>query len=299
MAPSSEQSSETMILKVSEPRLLNTYSLVLSASGITHRIHYISADHIEIYVNTRQKERALNEISAYDRENRDWPPSAQTDSFAPTFRAMSSMVIGILIFIYGMTGDWNHESIWFQQGAGNSTAILNNFEFYRLVTPLTLHADVVHLMGNCFLGGILLHYFLHLTGNGIGLFALLVTATTANLINVVMHGPGHLFVGFSTAVFSIIGMLSTISFTMKTRRSTFHFFMPVMSGLAFLAFLGSSGERTDLGAHLFGLLCGLIAGNFVRLPKFSSLRSSFFFQSILGIFTFTTFFVCWFLALAW
>jgi membrane associated rhomboid family serine protease len=298
MNPYSEQSSESMILKVSDPRLLNTYSLVLSASGITHRIQYISADHIEIYVNTKQKERALYEISAYDRENRDWPPAVQSDNFVPTFRAMSSMVIGILIFIYGMTGDWHHESIWFQKGAGDSAAILNNFEFYRLVTPLTLHADVVHLLGNCFLGGILLHYFLHLTGNGIGLFTMLVTATTANLINVVMHGPGHLFVGFSTAVFSIIGMLCTISFALKTNRFTFHFFMPVMSGLAFLAFLGSSGERTDLGAHLFGLLCGLISGNFVRLPIFSALRSSFFIQTILGILTFTIFYVCWFLALA-
>lgn len=298
MTPYSEQPSETMILKVSEPKLLNTYSLVLSASGITHRIQYISAAHIEIYVHTRQKERALYEISAYDRENRDWPPSVQTDNFSPTFRAMSFLVIGILVFIYGMTGDWHQESIWFQKGAGDSAAILNNFEFFRLVTPLTLHADVVHLMGNCFLGGILLHYFLHLTGNGIGLFALLVTATIANLINVVMHGPGHLFVGFSTAVFSVIGMLCTISFAMKTKRSTIHIFMPVMSGLAFLGFLGSSGERTDLGAHLFGLLCGLISGNFVRLPIFSFLRSSFFIQTILGIFTFTVFFVCWFLALA-
>lgn len=298
MTHNSEQSSESMILKVSEPSLLNTYSLVLSASGITHRIQYISADHIEIYVNTRQKERALYEITAYDRENRDWPPSVQTDAFVPTFRAMSSMVIGILVFIYGMTGDWDHKSIWFQKGAGDSAAILNNFEFYRLVTPLTLHADVVHLMGNCFLGGILLHYFLHLTGNGIGLFTLLVTATSANFINVVMHGPGHHFVGFSTAVFSIIGMLSTISFAMKTKRFTFHFFMPVMSGLAFLAFLGSSGERTDLGAHLFGLLCGLISGNFVRLPIFSSWRSSFLIQTILGILTFTIFFACWFQALS-
>lgn len=287
-----------MILKVSDSRHLNTYSLVLSASGITHRIQYISSDHIEIYVNTRQKERALYEISAYDLENKDWPPSVQTDNFAPTFRAMSSMVIGILVFIYGITGDWHHESIWFQKGGGDSAAILNNFEFYRLVTPLTLHADVVHLLGNCFLGGILLHYFLHLTGNGIGLFTMLVTATIANLINVVLHGPGHLFVGFSTAVFSIIGMLCTISFIMRTNRFTFHFFMPVMSGLAFLAFLGSSGERTDLGAHLFGLLCGLISGNFVRLPIFSSLRSSFFIQSILGILTFAIFFLCWFLALS-
>jgi membrane associated rhomboid family serine protease len=297
MNPSSEQSSERKIAQVSDPSLLNTYSLVLSAAGITHRIQYIAADHIEIYVAAKQQERALYELAAYDSENRNWPPSPQPDAFVPSFRAMSSVVIGSLIFIYGLSGDWSLQSKWFQKGAGDSTAILNNLELYRLITPLTLHADIVHLLGNCFLGGFLLHFFFHLTGNGIGLFALLVTATLANFINVAVHGPGHLFVGFSTAVFSVIGMFCTISFAMQTRRFTLHFFMPVMSGLALLAFLGSSGERTDLGAHLFGLLCGLVFGNFVRLPIFTALRSSFLVQTLLGTCSFMVFYACWFLAL--
>jgi membrane associated rhomboid family serine protease len=292
-----EQSSESLILQVSDPRHLNTYSLVLSAADITHRIEYISADIINIYVSSRQKEKALYELAAYDSENQNWPPSFAPDTFVPTFRAMSAVVIGCLIFIYGLTGDWHHKSFWFQRGAGDSAAILNNLELYRLITPLTLHADLVHLMGNCFLGGILLHFFLHLTGNGIGLFAMLITAAAANLINVMVHGSGHLFVGFSTAIFSVIGMLCTMSFAMHTKRMTLHFFMPLMSGLALLAFLGSSGERTDLGAHLFGLLCGLVSGNFVRLKIFATLRSSFLAQTLLGTFTFSLFYVSWFFAL--
>jgi len=293
----SEPSSERLIAQVSDPKLLNTYSLVLSASGITHRIQYISTDQIQIYVAAHREERALYELAAYDSENKDWPPSFQQETFVPTFRAMSSVVIGCLIFIYGLSGDWHVHSFWFTKGAGDSAAILNNFEMYRLVTPLTLHADIVHLLGNCLLGGFLLHFFFHLTGNGIGLFALLVTATIANYINVVVHGPGHFFVGFSTAIFSVIGMLCTISFALRTRRFTLHFFMPLMSGLALLAFLGSSGERTDLGAHLFGLLCGLVSGNFVRWPLFAPLRSSFLVQTLLGACTLIIFYGCWLVAL--
>lgn len=292
-----EPSCESLIAQVSDSNLLNTYSLVLSAADITHRIQYISANHIEIYVATRQRERALYEIAAYDSENLNWPPAVHRDTFIPTFRAMSAVVIGSLVFIFGLSGGWRLQSIWFQKGAGDSAAILNNFEFYRLVTSLTLHADIVHLMGNCFLGAFLLHFFFHLTGNGIGLAAMLVTATTANLINVIVHGPRHLFVGFSTAIFSVIGMLCTISFAMQTRRLTVHFLMPVMSGLALLAFLGSSGERTDLGAHLFGLLCGLVFGNFVRLPIFATLRSSFLIQTFLGATSLAIFSSCWLLAL--
>ncbi len=297
MDPPSAQSSESLIARVSDPDLLNIYSLVLSAADITHRIQYLSAHNIEIYVAVRQQERALYEIAAYDRENRDWPPKPKQDTFTPTFRAMSTVVIGCLVFMYGLSGQWHLKSFWFQKGAGDSSAIINNLELYRLVTPLTLHADIVHLMGNCFLGGFLLHFFFHLTGNGIGLFTMLMTATVANLINVLVHGPGHMFVGFSTAIFSVIGMLCTISFAMQTKRLSLHFFMPIMSGLALLAFLGSSGERTDLGAHLFGLLCGLICGNFVRLPLFMSLRSSFAAQTLLGIVSFGVFYICWISAL--
>jgi membrane associated rhomboid family serine protease len=115
-----------------------------------------------------------------------------------------------------MSGDWQPEAPWFAKGAGNSTAILHHGEFFRLVTSLTLHADLVHLLGNCFLGIFLLHFFLQLTGNGLGLAAMLVTAVTANYLNVLVHGLGHMFVGFSTALFAIIGMLCTMSFAFKT-----------------------------------------------------------------------------------
>ncbi len=297
MNPAPEHSSEVLILDFSDPQLINTYSLVLSASGITHRIQFVSQECIQIFVSPKQQERALYELSAYDNESLYWPPKVNEDKFAPTFRAMSPVIAGCLIFTYGLTGDWQQDSLWFVKGAGDSKAILENFELYRLVTPLTLHADIVHLLGNCLLGGFLLHFFLHLTGNGIGLAAMLITATIANFINVAVHGPGHLFVGFSTAIFSVIGMLCTINFARKTKRFGLHFFMPVMSGLALLAFLGSGGERTDLGAHLFGLLCGLIGGNFVRLPWFTTLRESFLAQTLLSILAFGVCIGCWFLAL--
>ncbi len=76
---------------------------------------------------------------------------------------------------------------------------------------------------------------------------------------------GHHFVGFSTAVFAVIGMLSMVSHHHQKRRIGFHFLMPFMAGAALLAMLGSSGERTDLGAHLFGLVSGLAIGRLLCL----------------------------------
>ena len=52
----------------------------------------------------------------------------------------------------------------------NLRAILDGGEWYRLATALTLHADIVHLLSNCLLGAVVIHYLLGLTGNGIGLY---------------------------------------------------------------------------------------------------------------------------------
>ena len=297
--PTHTRPAEVRIAEIDDPETLNIYSLVLSAVDITHRIRMVSHTKMEIYVTDSQKDRALHELAAYAQENREtFELQGGEKPFTPAFRAMGPLVIGGLVLMYGVTGDWQPDSHWFMRGAGDSRAILQDFQFFRLVTPLTLHADLVHLLSNSILGVFLLHFFFHLTGNGIGLAALLLTAATANLLNVIAHGPGHLFVGFSTATFSVIGMLCTMSFSGKTPRFRLHFLMPVMAGLALLAFLGSSGERTDLGGHLFGLLCGLIGGNMVRVPHFSTLRASFVLQSLLGASSAFVVLWCWLTALS-
>jgi len=289
--------AEVCIARPTNPDGLNILSLVLSAADITHRVNYISSKSMEIYVSSRDKEKADREITAYLSENRNWPPQATPPETTIIFRAMSPLVVGLLLLFYNVTGGWQAESLWFAAGAGDSQKILFAGEIYRLVTALTLHADLVHLLSNCFLGALLLHYFLQLTGNGIGLFSMLFTGALANYLNVLAHGPGHHFVGFSTAIFSVIGMLCTIGFAAKTMRYILHFLMPIMGGLALLALLGSSGERTDLGAHLFGLLCGLVFGNVVRLPLFPILRHSIPLQIALSLFSFLLVIFAWYFAL--
>lgn len=272
---------ETLILSTSEPQRLNNSSLVLSALAITHRITVVGPDHFKIHVAKSLAERASQELSAYEKENALSPPIDIGNHFSPTFKAMSIIIAGCLTLLFSLTGSWHEQSSWFIAGAGDSTAILEQHQYFRLITALTLHADVVHLMGNCVIGTFLAHFFLHLTGNGIGLLAILFSSGLANLFNVLGRGPGHLFVGYSTAVFSIVGMLCTINYHGRQKSHKLRFFLPIMAGLAMLAFLGSSGQRTDLGAHFYGLLCGLLLGNFVRLPQYLTLRKSFLFQTLL------------------
>lgn len=282
--PESDE-QEARLRSLSSVEQLNTCSLILYAAGISHRIAFISHQQIEIFVTVTNLQKAADELESYEEENRHWPPPPSYDSYSPIFRAMAPIVVASLIYIFSLSGDWSMDSIWFSKGAGDSDAILILHEYYRLITALTLHADAVHLLGNCFLGGFLLHFLLLRTGNGIGLFTVVVGAGLANYINVFLHGPGHHFVGFSTAVFVVIGMLCTMGFADKNRASNVTLFMPVMAGFSLLAMLGSSGERTDLGAHLFGLLCGLPAGYIVKLNHFNRWRDSLTLQIVLVLLT--------------
>ncbi len=300
MNSNTENLPDTLVFKPSDSSLLNTYSLVLSAVNIPHTIKYNPNGTLELLIADHLREKALYELTSYLHENQNWPPPPPAaSSFNPSFKAMSFIVIGSLVFIYSISGDWHPESIWFTKGAGDSTAILQGGEYYRLITPLMLHADLVHLMGNCFLGGFLLHFYFRLTGNGLGLFIMLTTATIANYVNVLAHGPGHHFVGFSTAVFSVIGVLCTSGYHKKpTSYINFHLFMPVMAGISLLAMLGSGGERTDLGAHFFGLVIGMIAGMLLRTRKAEAIRQSNILQSVLGIVTCSIAWISWIRAFA-
>jgi len=288
---------EIHIITVPDHLSLETYSLVLSALNIPHRNKIGAANTLELHIPASHKERALYEIASYVEENKNWPsPAPSASTFSPSFKAMSFLVIGALVFIYSISGDWHPESLWFKRGAGDSTAILQAGEYYRLVTALMLHADIVHLMGNCFLGGFLLHFYFKSNGNGLGLFAMLTTATLANYINVLAHGPGHNFVGFSTAVFSVIGILCTSGYSRSTSIINLRLFMPIMAGLALLALLGSGGARTDLGAHFFGFTTGLIAGLLLRTQKAKTIRNSTVKQFILTILTCSVAWISWIIA---
>lgn len=286
------------IFTTSESQQLHLYSLVLSAAGISHNIANGDRGGWQIRVALHDRTRALNEIHTYEEENRNWPlQPAKTDAFLPFFRAQSFLIALSLLLFHSVTGPWTPHSSWFLEGSANSSEILGNGEYFRLITALTLHADLVHLLGNCFLGGFLMHFYFLLLGNGIGLFTLTVTAVLANFINVIAHGPGYISVGFSTAVFSVIGILSALNYRHYKFTKPGRLLLPLMAGAAMLAMLGSGGERTDLGAHFFGLLAGLGAGTVLGLNAIFRLRHNSSLQFLLTITSLILPVLGWYIAL--
>ncbi len=290
---SSDPEDKTTVFATDDEQEALACSLVLSSVGISH--HYSETQYgLALSVANGNAAEADRQLRAYLHENENWPkkPVATHDDFTPLLQPPTLLLIGSLALLYTITGPWSEHSIWFSNGAGDANAILDNHQYHRLLTALTLHADPVHLLGNCLFGGFLFHFFCKLTGNGLGLFSMLLTATLANYINVALHETDHLFVGFSTAVFAIIGMLAMIS---RGHRSDKRYLqiLPFMAGAALLAMIGSSGERTDLGAHFFGLCCGLAFGWVLSTHQVLKIRSSTPLQATLFILSLAAIVIAW------
>ncbi len=289
--------SETVLATEKEQDVMSC-SLVLSSVGISHRISQ-TPENTFLQVSSENLHAAQFQIQSYLYENRNWPPKPDTsvETFTQFLQPPTLLLIGALALFFTVTGSWSMDSSWFTQGAGDADKILQGHEYYRLITALTLHADAVHLLGNCLFGGFLFHFFCRLTGNGFGMFAMLLTAGMGNYINVTLHGDNHRFVGFSTAVFAIIGMLAMLNRHGRVSKRYVRV-IPFMAGAALLAMIGSSGERTDLGAHFFGLCAGFVTGWILGRPLFLRLRESLLLQTSLFIFSCAIIIFCWKTALA-
>lgn len=296
---SDEPSGNLPVISTYEHDKLHTLSLVLSSVDIHHKISGSPAHGWQIHVDKKDHSQAVFQIDTYTSENKNWPVIDQEDnSFTPIFRVQSMLIISCLISIFSLTGTWSSNSPWFEKGAIDTALILYNHEYYRLITALTLHADIVHLMGNCILGGFLLHFYFLLLGNGIGLWALLISSVSANYFNALGHGAGHHSIGFSTAVFSVIGILSALNYKHYKFSRPARIVLPLMAGATMLAFLGSGGERTDLGAHFFGLITGLVTGIILGFKQIFNLRHSFSLQLFLAVTGFFCPVLAWYLALS-
>ena len=81
-------------------------------------------------------------------------------------------------------------------------------------------------------------------------------------MNVLYRDPGYSSLGFSTAMFGMVGLLCAdiVVRSPVHLRGFRRLALPVAAALAFLAMLGAEGKNVDYSAHIFGLASGFIIG---------------------------------------
>lgn len=267
-------------------------ALVLAAMGIDH----FQDDNL-LLVSRDNAHQARQQLQSYLEENSNWPPPppwiVQRQRQTPPPPTL--LMIGGLFLFYLITGPWQQGNPWFDAGAIDSQQILEHGQWWRLITGLSLHADGMHILGNCLIGGFMVHLLCTTIGYGSGWLLLLITGAIANFINIAVRSGPHYSVGFSTAVFAAIGIFSGLQIK-SGRHSPLKILIPLGAGAGLLAFLGSEGKQTDLGAHLFGFFCGITTGLLISITgliQFADKRDiqRLFFGCALALVT-----ICWWLA---
>jgi len=276
-------------------REIDLWSLVLSAVGMEHRVRPDAGGWI-IAVPAEAVERAQQEIAAYEAENVAWPP-APTPPDPAVHRPPTIILLGALLIFHSFTGPWNAQNKWFVRGAVDAGRVLNEGEWWRVVTALTLHSEAGHLAGNILIGGIIIHLLWRQIGTGVGLFSVIAAGALGNSLNVIVRGTEHLSVGFSSAVFAAVGLLAMQEIIRLHRISVRSMALPLAAALGLLGFIGTEGEHTDLGAHFFGLGSGLAIGCIVPAAQAWARGCRFPVQQALALLTLLSILICWLLAL--
>ncbi|OEU77600.1 MAG: hypothetical protein BA872_02815 [Desulfobacterales bacterium C00003060] len=124
-----------------------------------------------------------------------------------------------------------------------------------------IHANVLHLLGNMFCIALFGTAVCRIMGPGVGWLIILLSGICGNLMNALLYQRNHLSVGSSTAIFGAIGVLAGYRFLREYRHpgGRARAWLPLGGGLALLAFLGGA-KHSDLTAHAFGFLSGIIIG---------------------------------------
>ncbi|MFW6415749.1 MAG: rhomboid family protein [Thermodesulfobacteriota bacterium] len=275
------------------------WSLVLSSRNIEHVVE-LKDYRWHIHVRQRDLQKAQEEIDLYVRENaapdNEDTETAPIGSLEPTIWFM--LILGVF---YRFTGadvqGFGYDPIpWKELGYVDVWAVSKG-EWWRLVTGLTLHADIAHLLGNMVIGGVFISLLCRKYGSGYGWVFVLGSGILGNYLNTLMQDYTHNSLGFSTAVFGAIGLLGGSRSLERRLTLDKQQMVPFAAGLGLLAMLGSGGGNTDFGAHVSGFLIGFLMGCAVGWYTKTNILPTLKGNRIMGLLALGTVIWAWYMAL--
>lgn len=294
---------------VPPPHLLDLWITILASRGLPCRLAG-RGNRLRLYVPALLETISRAELAAVAEESRN-PVPQQPEPPARHNAHWVLLTLLALICWHGVRMHWGLATFlpglpdmtpetWLDLGALDVFRVSRLHEWYRCVTALTLHADSQHLFGNVLFGAPFLILLCRRIGFGSGLALVVLAGTLGNGLNVLYRPADHVSLGFSTALFGTVGVLSgflalqgwrlhkpdtgkrtgmppdaidatastlphaeTVLHDTPALRDTLSWRRGILllaAGTGILAMLGTEGVRTDYAAHLFGLLAGFCTG---------------------------------------
>ena len=172
------------------------------------------------------------------------------------------IIINIAVFlVMEFTGSTENTQFLYEHGAMYWPAVLEDGQWYRLITHMFVHSGANHITKNMFMLGILgyqiekeygpIKYLITYFVSGIG------GAVLSALIEMSL-GEAVVSVGASGAIFGIFGVMLVMIF--KNRQRMGQVSAPRLIILFVLMVFGNMEEGVDVMAHLGGALIGVAMG---------------------------------------
>ena len=245
------------------------HALVLETQGIASGMAVTFGQHV-VLVRVEDAVRARAELEKYVRENQDWPPREETQPPIRWSLGAALVYCGLLVALDVASRRESFGLDWWHAGVADA-AMMRDGAWWRSVTALGLHADVLHLASNLAFGALFGVMLAQSIGFGLAWLAFVLTGGIGNWLNAWVQSPSHASIGASTAVFGMLGVQVAHDWV---RRRQLHYnlfrrWAPIAIGAALLAWLGGDGRQTDLNvalpkidvwAHVLGFSTGLVLG---------------------------------------
>lgn len=254
---------------VPSKKVAHELGLVILATKNHYRVIPLDNRNYLLEIHGRRLQDVAQQVSLYCEETRRNARKRSSGfrtreypvSYVPFLLVMASLC-GVYTLGNQESGRWLYEL-----GRMDTFAIWHHGEFWRVLTPLFLHADIGHLAGNLGFGGLFTWFVVRRWGNLSGWWKILVSGVLGNtMLAVTYFSTPHLSIGASTAVMGAIGLLAGASAKERLAKSDMGigWLGPVgvslFAAFALFALLGTGGERTDVGAHFWGWGCGILIG---------------------------------------
>lgn len=179
------------------------------------------------------------------------------------------VIINIIIFLaMEIIGDTESTQFLYEHGGMYWPDVLENGQWYRLVTHMFIHAGGEHLLNNMFMLGILgyqiekeygpIKYMLTYFVSGIG-------GSVISALYEMKMGEAVVSIGASGAVFGIFGVMLVMIF--KNRRQMGEISAPRLVLLFVLMVFGNMEQGVDWMAHFGGALLGVVSAFVLYKPQ--------------------------------
>jgi membrane associated rhomboid family serine protease len=242
-------------------------AFVLTAVGIEHEMSE-STDGFSLWVDPANAQIAHSHLLQYQQETRRPPPAAPAPArpfYARAWTGSAAYALVLLGVAVAISRGWGRLDA-FEAGELNA-GLVRQGQWWRAWTALTLHLDPAHIAANLLAGAWFGYLAGKLLGPGTAWALVVLGAGAANWLEALLAAADHRAVGASTAVFTALGLLSAYSWRERhllSQRPTQRY-GPLFAGVILLGWLGTSGEHTDVMAHLLGFLVGCLLGALIAL----------------------------------